>query len=48
MTRGEGAARDEPYRLYNLDVFEYDVTPDRAHQARGMVGAWLRNGWVGA
>lgn len=31
-TKGEGAARDEPYRMYNLDVFEYDVTPDRAHQ----------------
>ena len=31
-TRGPGAARDEPYRLYNLDVFEYDVSPDRAHQ----------------
>jgi len=31
-TRGEGAARDEPYRLYNLDVFEYEVTADRAHQ----------------
>ena len=32
VTRGQGAARDEPYRLYNLDVFEYDVSPDRAHQ----------------
>jgi hypothetical protein len=31
-TRGPGAARDEPYRLYNLDVFEYEVGPDRAHQ----------------
>jgi len=31
-TKGEGAPRDEPFRLYTLDVFEYDVTPDRAHQ----------------
>jgi len=32
-TKGEGVARDEPYRLYNLDVFEYAVSDDRAHQA---------------
>ena len=31
-TKGEGAPRDEPFRLYTLDVFEYEVTPDRAHQ----------------
>ena len=31
-TKGLGAARDEPFRLYTLDVFEYDITDDRAHQ----------------
>ena len=31
-TKGEGAPRDEPFRLYTLDVFEYDITMDRAHQ----------------
>jgi alpha 1,3-glucosidase len=31
-TKGEGAPRDEPFRLYTLDVFEYDVTANRAHQ----------------
>jgi alpha 1,3-glucosidase len=31
-TKGDGAPRDEPFRLYTLDVFEYEVTQDRAHQ----------------
>lgn len=52
-TRGRGAAYDEPYRLYTLDVFEYELDNPmalygaipylQAHGARGSSGVFWNN-----
>jgi alpha 1,3-glucosidase len=52
-TAGEGAAYKEPYRLYNLDVFEYELDEPMAlygsipfvasHTVQGSAGAFYFN-----
>ncbi|GAA5828886.1 hypothetical protein JCM11251_005908 [Rhodosporidiobolus azoricus] len=54
QTRGGDGAYTDPYRLYNLDVFEYDVDSEmalygsvpfmQAHRAGSTVGVFLVNG----